>query len=957
MNQKNPCIHILVAAATLALIASEVRAQTRGGDPVIYDNGSFITANDGCPDFGYTGRSTPSAPNTALGLGIDGRSARVADDFEIPVGQSWDMTRLIWRMYQVNTPITTQIARAHVRIWTSNPLSGGTPILGDLLIDRHEFTIDAGAHRTGTGDTVSCARRIMNVEIDMNWAPVLPAGHYWVEVALHTDELQTIFGPPTEPRGGADNGIRMDLAGDPLSSTDIGSGLPMDFPFQFTGQLVADPVNACALPNGTCQNATRDNCENTLNGTWSFSHPCAELGACCDFASGDCADPVEPEACVDETQTFFEGVTCAALPICGAVNGACCFPDDTPVDCQSFTSGVNCTAAGGYWHPGSCGLVECFDYCETPAPVTDGISPFVTSGATTDGPQANQDCALDPLVGTADIWLRYQSTLLNSNGAVTFSICNNDGFDATLQVYQTDASTICDDLKNTSLAEYCDNDGCGVVGGSSLVNVSASPGDEFLIRIGGYDGDSGGGQLEILPIEAGTGACCTLDGQCNIVSEGACSSVGGAFLEGADCFNAQATCGPIGACCLGTDGCVETPELGCTSQSGMFLGDGSTCVSPADCDGDGETNFCALAGGAPDCNENTIPDSCDIDPIIGITTDCDGNTIPDECELLPLCCPGDPDLSKTIDAGDITHIVDALLASTTDCQTLEYCRTDTNQDQRLNGKDIAAFVNLMQSDPVCDPVLHVSARVIVPPPTDRANAVFVLDQDGELLRSYPQVPAAAADGFGYRDGASDGTYVYFGWIGGVARHNADGSGGVQIITGPTPGTETTWRTLAYDPTGDGGNGSLWTQSFFSDLVESDLSGNLLNQFPNSGEGFYGMTYNNATGMLWGHGLDGTTLSARIYEIDPETGLLTGVSHPSHHNVPGGADDGFAFYGGLSSNDATGTMFGVLQGSPNDGIFSMDSSGALTPPLSPNPRVDFEFQSGTNAALGVAAVQP
>ncbi|MCA9252405.1 MAG: hypothetical protein KDA54_14870 [Phycisphaerales bacterium] len=957
MITKNRCMYSLVTLSIFAMTAGEVAAQTRGLDPTLYDNGPFITANDGCSENGYDGRSTPVGANTTLGIGIDGRSTRVADDFEVPVGQAWDISQLTWRMYQVNAPITAQIERAYVRIWTTNPLSGGEPILGDLLTNRHDYTHDAGAHRTGPSDTTSCARRIMDVDIEMNWAPVLPAGHYWVEVSLHPDDIRTVFGPPTEPRNGADNGIVMDLAGEQLPSVDGGSGLPLDFPFLFRGQFVADPENACVLPDDSCQAATRSECENTLNGTWSFSHSCGELGACCDFASGNCADPVEPEACVSETQTFFQGVACSALPICGAVNGACCFPDDTPADCQSFTSGVNCTAAGGYWHPGSCGLVECFDYCETPAPVGDGISPFITSGSSTDGPQANADCSLDPLVGTADIWFRYVATVSNPGSAVSFSICNNDGFDATLQVYQTDESTICDDLKNTSLAEYCDNDGCGVAQGPALVNVSASPGDQFLIRIGGYDGATGGGQLEILPIEAGSGACCTLDGECNVVTEGACTSAGGAFFEGGDCFNEEATCGPIGACCLGVDGCVETPEQGCASQGGMYLGEGSTCISPADCDGDGETDVCALAGGAPDCNENDVPDSCDIDPVDGSTTDCDGNMIPDECDVLPICCPGDPDQSKTIDAGDIPYIVDALLASASDCQTLAYCRTDANDDQRLNGNDIAAFVNLMQYGPVCDPVIHVSARVIIPGVPNRANEVFIMDPSGEVIRSYPQIAGAATDSFGYRDGASDGTYVYFGWAGGIARHNADGSGGMLLISGPTPGTGTTWRALAYDPTGDNGNGSLWSQSFNSGLIESDMSGNLLHQFPNNGSSLYGLTYDDATGKLWGHGQAADVFSAEMQEIDPETGLLTGVTRTTHFNIPGVALDGFAAYGGLSTNDATGTIFGVVQGSPLDGIFSIDSSGNLTDPIEPNPRTDFEAQSGSNAALGIAVIQP
>jgi len=54
--------------------------------------------------------------------------------------------------------------------------------------------------------------------------------------------------------------------------------------------------------------------------------------------------------------------------------------------------------------------------------------------------------------------------------------------------------------------------------------------------------------------------------------------------------------------------------------------------SQADCDNDGRGNACAISeDGALDCNENEIPDSCDIDDGGG-SSDVNGNTVPDECE-------------------------------------------------------------------------------------------------------------------------------------------------------------------------------------------------------------------------------------------------------------------------------------------------------------------------------------
>ncbi|HRX87546.1 MAG TPA: hypothetical protein P5572_21175, partial [Phycisphaerae bacterium] len=508
----------------------------------------------------------------------------------------------------------------------------------------------------------------------------------------------------------------------------------------------------------------------------------------------------------------------------------------------------------------------------------------------------------------------------------------------------------------TALAEYCDNDGCGTPQGPARLVVDASPGDTFLVRIGGYDGAVGGGQLIVLPIEAGHGACCLPDGGCAIMAMASCASAGGAFHEKADCFNIEETCGVVGACCQGTDGCAEVSESLCAARGGVFLGEGASCGSPADCDGDGETDFCVFYLGAPDCNANGIPDACDIDPIVGTTSDCNGNLIPDECDDLPVCCPGDPNHDGVIDATDAGLLAAALLSTPSTCLDTAFCRVDANGDHTLDGRDIAGFVNALTNQSLCPPVLMVTVRVIPPGTSARDNQVFVFDETGRFVRQFPQIEPARSDSFGYRDGATDGTYVYFGWGDGVARHNLDGSGGVQIIFGPVPGTGAVWRALAYDPTGDGGNGSLWTESFNSDLVETDLQGNLLHQFPNNGAVLYGLAYDETTGKLWGHHQSSPTGSAAVVEIDPETGTMTGVSFPSHFNQAGGSLDGLALHGGLSMDDATHTLFGVLQAQA-DALFSVDTTGTLVPPLDPNPRGDIEYQTGSNVALGITVVRP
>ncbi len=96
-----------------------------------------------------------------------------------------------------------------------------------------------------------------------------------------------------------------------------------------------------------------------------------------------------------------------------------------------------------------------------------------------------------------------------------------------------------------------------------------------------------------------------------------------------------------------------------------------------------------------------------------------------------------------------------------------------------------------------------SARV----QTGGGNRVYKFDNMGNLLagQDFAQIAGANTDLWGYRDMASDGTFLYGGWSGGLARHNVnDGSGGVLHIAGVAPGVGT-WPGCGLAAVGPRGN--------------------------------------------------------------------------------------------------------------------------------------------------------
>ena len=182
------------------------------------------------------------------------------------------------------------------------------------------------------------------------------------------------------------------------------------------------------------------------------------------------------------------------------------------------------------------------------------------------------------------------------------------------------------------------------------------------------------------------------------------------------------------------------------------------------------------------------------------------------------------------------------------------------------------------------------------------HTVWVFDDGGNGLlgEEFVQHPNALGSLWGYRDGATDGTFLYFGCELGIYRHDADGSNAIELISGGGPTGN--YRALAYDPTGDGGSGSFWSANHASALVEVSMTGATLTTFPNGGWGLYGLEYDPFTGNLWGHHSEGgrpPLAAPQIVEIDTNTGQMTGRAFVSDGGLPPSGTEPFVFNGGLT----------------------------------------------------------
>ena len=185
-----------------------------------------------------------------------------------------------------------------------------------------------------------------------------------------------------------------------------------------------------------------------------------------------------------------------------------------------------------------------------------------------------------------------------------------------------------------------------------------------------------------------------------------------------------------------------------------------------------------------------------------------------------------------------------------------------------------------------------------------------------LVNTVAQDTIHSTVAWGVRDMATDGTVLIGGsgagftvWdpATGLPAPTVMAANGPQavpaLVTGPGLAAVGTYRAMAYDAAGNGGNGSIFTASFGSDFYEVDLAGNVLNVFPNANAvawSAYGCALDPRTGNLL---VNATPVNGDIgeYVIDRTALTLTDTLRG-----PIAFDQGVQ--GGLSMFDFGGNQF-------------------------------------------------
>ncbi len=267
--------------------------------------------------------------------------------------------------------------------------------------------------------------------------------------------------------------------------------------------------DACEPLGTDCNhNGIRDACDTVSGASTDCNHnlipdECESLGGDCNtngvpdicdlVVHGDCNGNGTPDDC-DAGTTSSDRNNDHVPDEC---QGSCC-------ECGpcSNLSALECSIRGGIFagpnilcgEAGACvSPIMAHDFCAQAFKVPSApyfSVPIDNRCAGSDAPY-EVPCPADTPLGS-DLWFTYTAPC---SGMMEFSTCDTTDFDAMLAIYGSGTTCNCPTTNATLIS--CEDDSCGIGGGPPVVVRSVVAGRCYTLRLGGWDGSTGIGDLNI----------------------------------------------------------------------------------------------------------------------------------------------------------------------------------------------------------------------------------------------------------------------------------------------------------------------------------------------------------------------------------------------------------------------------------------------------------------------------
>ena len=177
---------------------------------LLYTNGSISTggthiATSTAAPAGYTW-SEAQSPSTSIGFSSFYNNAltsnfALAEEFVVPVGQTWNLTNVNVYGYQTSYAGTTiPIDALRIRIWNGDPSLGtSTVVYGDMTTNVLNGSGSGEEFIYRVATTTGTTRRVWRFNAAVTTS--LTAGTYWLEFQVHAINDSSVFTPPVSILG------------------------------------------------------------------------------------------------------------------------------------------------------------------------------------------------------------------------------------------------------------------------------------------------------------------------------------------------------------------------------------------------------------------------------------------------------------------------------------------------------------------------------------------------------------------------------------------------------------------------------------------------------------------------------------------------------------------------------------------------------------------------------------